>query len=64
VNEYVTFLQFSIPRFLLGVGAPGWPDAWVPGNPDLKEGGFISSSRKAKFASTYSFLLRTGRLPK
>nr|KAF6413579.1 hypothetical protein HJG59_009773 [Molossus molossus] len=32
VNECVTFLQFIIPRFLLGVGAPGRPDEgpWEP----------------------------------
>lgn len=56
LSERVTFLQFSIPRFLLRAGAPGWPDARVP------QGGFIS--RKAKFASADSFLLTTGRLPK
>lgn len=46
VNEYVTFLQFSIPRFLWGVGAPGRPDEWVPGNPDLKQDFVCSSSHK------------------
>lgn len=60
MNEYMTFLQFSIPRFQglgvgVGLGAPGRPDEWVPGNPassgDLTSVFFLS---QAKFASTHS----------
>lgn len=43
VNECATFLQFSIPRFLLGVGAPGRPDEGSLGT-QTSSADFISSS--------------------
>lgn len=64
MNEYVMFLQFSIPRFLGwrwrlgGLGAPGRPD-----EPSLDWRLNLSFLSQAKFASTHS-LRRTGHLPK
>lgn len=49
-NEHVTFLQFTVPRFLLA------GQMRVPGNPDLKRGLHFFFLSQAKFASTHSFL--------
>lgn len=63
VNDYVTFLQFRIPRFLLGAGASGRPDEGSLGTQTSSGASFLFLSQ-AKFAASLSFLPRTGHLPK